>query len=418
MPQFTDVTITGTAGAALDVPITAGTAAARAVQVAGVYTSPPLALTAGQSASMQLDAAGNLLVNVKAGGSGDIQFADNVASGATPTGTLAAGWDSVNSKVRALKSDASQNLNINVAASTLNDPAECAVGTATAPTKILIVGGKSADGTPVYNPVPLAAGSGSVVISGAVTLASTTITGTVAVTESGNFTSRIVGNSGATLDGTIAAGTAPTNAIGTLVQYSSSVPALTAAQTVSMQCDSTGSVYVNPEVRKATYSMSTSAFIPKASATSPSWSIQGSSTKTIRILRIVATFTALTGTATPFYTNLQLQKYSVLSGGVTGTTPTGALNDSNNAAQTAIVLTYSTVPSTATAIGGITRAEIMQVITATASLNAASRVEWDFGNIGGQALILRGTAQYFGLVIPTIAASTPLMAVWVEFTEE
>jgi len=49
-------------------------------------------------------------VIVDSGGGGGVQYADNAASGATPTGTLASGWDSVNSKVRALKVDASQNL--------------------------------------------------------------------------------------------------------------------------------------------------------------------------------------------------------------------------------------------------------------------------------------------------------------------
>ncbi len=47
---------------------------------------------------------------------GGTQFADNVASGATPTGTLSMGWDSVNSKIRALKVDASQDLLVAFAA--------------------------------------------------------------------------------------------------------------------------------------------------------------------------------------------------------------------------------------------------------------------------------------------------------------
>jgi hypothetical protein len=47
----------------------------------------------------------------------DVQFADNAASGATPTGTLSMGWDSVNSKIRALKVDASQNLLVDLATS-------------------------------------------------------------------------------------------------------------------------------------------------------------------------------------------------------------------------------------------------------------------------------------------------------------
>lgn len=45
---------------------------------------------------------------------GGTQYADSAASGATPTGTLSMGWDSANSKVRALKVDASQNLLVDV----------------------------------------------------------------------------------------------------------------------------------------------------------------------------------------------------------------------------------------------------------------------------------------------------------------
>jgi len=41
---------------------------------------------------------------------GGTQYADDAASGVAPTGTLSMGWDSANSKIRALKVDASQNL--------------------------------------------------------------------------------------------------------------------------------------------------------------------------------------------------------------------------------------------------------------------------------------------------------------------
>lgn len=51
---------------------------------------------------------------------GGIQFPDNAPSGATPTGTLAMGWDSVNSKIRALKVDASQNLLVEIANASLS----------------------------------------------------------------------------------------------------------------------------------------------------------------------------------------------------------------------------------------------------------------------------------------------------------
>src|SRR6266436_4817049 len=95
--------------------------------------------------SLSLDASGNLNVNVAVGGGGGVQFADNAISGATPTGTLAMGWDSVNSKVRALKVDANQNLDVNIQNATL------AVTQSTSPW--------------------------------VVSLTSTTITGTVAVTQ-------------------------------------------------------------------------------------------------------------------------------------------------------------------------------------------------------------------------------------------
>jgi hypothetical protein len=59
-------------------------------------------------------AAGVIQVGV-VGNSGSIfDFADNTASGASPDGILTAGWDSAALRVRALKVDASQNLNVNV----------------------------------------------------------------------------------------------------------------------------------------------------------------------------------------------------------------------------------------------------------------------------------------------------------------
>lgn len=54
-----------------------------------------------------LDASGNQITTF-----GGVQYADNAASGGTPTGTLASGWDSGASKVRALKVDGSQNLEV------------------------------------------------------------------------------------------------------------------------------------------------------------------------------------------------------------------------------------------------------------------------------------------------------------------
>lgn len=94
---------------------------------------------------------------------GGTQYADNAASGATPTGTLSMGWDSTNSKVRALKVDASQNLEVAVNAAlpagtntigkvdilgNSGATMDVAQGGATAATNALQVAG-------VYNPIPI-----------------------------------------------------------------------------------------------------------------------------------------------------------------------------------------------------------------------------------------------------------------------
>jgi hypothetical protein len=52
----------------------------------------------------------------------------------------------------------------------------------------------------------------------------------------------IVGNAGASVDATIAAGTAPTNGLAVLEQYNTTLPAPTAAQTLSLQSDQAGNL--------------------------------------------------------------------------------------------------------------------------------------------------------------------------------
>jgi fibronectin-binding autotransporter adhesin len=135
------VDILGNTGATMDVAQGGATAATNALQVAGVYNSSAPTLTTGQAAALQVNSSGALIVS---GATAGTQYADNASSGATPTGTLSMGWDSTNSKVRALKVDASQNLDVNIAASALTDPAEGTTGAAV-PAKAIQIG--ASDGT-------------------------------------------------------------------------------------------------------------------------------------------------------------------------------------------------------------------------------------------------------------------------------
>ena len=226
----------------------------------------------------------------------------------------------------------------------------------------------------------------------------------------------ILGNAGATLDATIGAAAAPTNALATLVVYNATPITLTTGQSAAVQGDTTGSTYVNTEGRKTTYRMCAKTFIPVASPTSPTFSIQGSATKTIRITHIHVSWTCSTGTT--LSTDAFLQRFSALTGGSTGSTPTGALLDTANAAQTAVCLQYSAVPTVATAVGGIIEAERISWITSVATIYPPDDdIDWVYGDRNGQNLVLRGTSQYVGFVVNAVG-TTPLMTLWVEWTEE
>jgi hypothetical protein len=164
--------------------------------------------------------------------------------------------------------------------------------------------------------------------------------------------------------------------------------------------------------QKTTYRVALQAFTPIASSTSPFFSLQGSSTKTVRVTKVKFMCTAATGGAA----DLWCEKFSVLTGG-TSSAPTVGLLDSNDAAQTAVPAQYTVVPSTATAIGSFLETERYEIVTAAVSV-LPQKAEWFFGsNAGARAIVLRGTAQYFGLGISSIA-TTPVSDVVIEWTEE
>src|SRR5271168_561994 len=60
--QTDEVALFGHANAAMDVVITGATAAANALQIAGVYNTTPPALSNGQGVALQTDVSGNLKV--------------------------------------------------------------------------------------------------------------------------------------------------------------------------------------------------------------------------------------------------------------------------------------------------------------------------------------------------------------------
>lgn len=68
--------------------------------------------------------------------------------------------------------------------------------------------------------------------------------GTLAATQSGNWTSRVVGNAGATLDGTIGVGTAPTNMLVGGAVYESNILSLSDGQSAALQSTFDGTLRI------------------------------------------------------------------------------------------------------------------------------------------------------------------------------
>jgi hypothetical protein len=171
----------------------------------------------------------------------------------------------------------------------------------------------------------------------------------------------------------------------------------------------TGIPSINIEGTKATYSTISLDFTPAATATDI-WSLIGSATKTVRLLRL-----AVTGLATAAATvDLRLLFYSAANTGGTATQPVLVSHDSNNAAATAVVNLYSANPTLGTLVGGF-RARKLNLGAA----GAAGMVVWDFSTNNDQAFVLRGVAQQISLnwngqAVP----SGTSLDIEAEFTEE
>lgn len=217
-----------------------------------------------------------------------------------------------------------------------------------------------------------------------------------------------------TMRGTVAAGTAAANSILGGIVYNSTVPALTTGQQVASQSDTTGSIQVNAEGRKATYSAAYGSFV--VTATGTFIQLQGSASKTVRVNRIILSGTLTTGadcTASIYRTT------TAASGGspVTGAGSFGGIAkyDSSNATATAVPVAWTTSPSgTGTLAGGIADEKFF-VPAATA---APTPVIFDFGIRNNQAVVLRGTSEFVSLFVTCTSFIGASFSGFLEWTEE
>src|SRR5271170_5044929 len=247
--------------------------------------------------------------------------------------------------------------------------------------------------------------------TGLLTNASLFIGTTVAVAASAGVQKvGISGAAGVTLDAAQNAA-APANELVVGAVYNTTTPALTAGNASQLQADSTGALQVNTEGKKQSYRCGIISFGPLASS-SPTISVTGSATKTIRITRIRLSVAATAGATC----DLSLKRFSTLTGGTSASQSANVAKlDTNNAAQTAVVSLY-TVAATTITTAGVLAAERYEIVTASVSV-APQAIEWDFSNINAQACVLRGTGDFVGILFSAIG-TTPDGDCWIEWTEE
>lgn len=192
-----------------------------------------------------------------------------------------------------------------------------------------------------------------------------------------------------------------------LTQFNSTAPALVTGQYSAAQADSTGSLYVNTEGRKTTYS----AFASFTAVAGDIAVLPGSASKTIRVTRVEVSFVT-TGTAA--IETVQLVKRSAADSGGTSAAMTAVPHDSAFAAASAAPLSYTVAPTPGAAVGTVRG---VQFNDASSALPGANTWIWDFGTRPGASIVLRGVAQELCVSLPT-AISTQTAQVSFEWTEE
>ena len=171
---------------------------------------------------------------------------------------------------------------------------------------------------------------------------------------------------------------------------------------------------------KDTYSAAKVGLVPASSATDI-FTITGSDTRTIRVTRI--SITATTTSATPAALDVLLLKRSTANTGGTSTgSPTPVPHDSQAAAVSATVLSYTANPTVGTVVGTALRnVKFFQTLaTSTATdFPAKDAIEWTFGNRAAEPIVLRASTEVLAINLNAVTATaTASFNIDIEWTEE
>lgn len=141
----------------------------------------------------------------------------------------------------------------------------------------------------------------------------------------------------------------------------------------------------------------------------------GSGTKTVKVRRIRYLVKA---TAVGLIAALSANRQSTDDSGGTSTTPTKVSRDTNNASATATLRQYSANPTVGTVVGIVSGVTAIQV-PATGGGVYSGLYDLPLGDIGDQALTLRGTSECLGFHLNTVSPPAgTILSIEVTWTEE
>jgi hypothetical protein len=165
--------------------------------------------------------------------------------------------------------------------------------------------------------------------------------------------------------------------------------------------------------KRPTYAAGIQGLAVAASATDI-FTVTGSATKTIRIIRMrISGIKTGAGAAI----DIMLLKRSTADTLGTSTAPNAIPYDSADAAATAVITAYTANPTVGTLVntGGVVLVDSLFVPLATAS---GGQLNWEFGNRPARALVLRGVAQQLCLNLNGVTVAGGAFDIAVEWTED
>lgn len=193
--------------------------------------------------------------------------------------------------------------------------------------------------------------------------------------------------------------------------YNAVVQALAAGAANPVQLDQSGRLLVTEEHVKPTYRACAVAQTLYSTAAAVLVEIIGSSTKTVRVKKILVWGQA----ATKFYAELTLGRATAASAG-SASALTAGLMDKNDAAATAIVNIYTAAAASGTGFAAFD-AKIMGVAAPSATM-IAQPVVWDFCLNNDKPLILRGTGDVMEIYNNTTGLGAGTFGCMVEWEED